>query len=289
MHRFLRILAYISCLVSILLVIARLQNTDNLSITYYEYVSEKVDSTYSGFKILQISDVHNHGVKYANADIVEEIKKIEPDMVVFTGDLVDSHTDNLENIKQISAICSDFTDKLYFVTGNHEAKCGENIRSNLYEVLDSYNIKRYEKTENAYCEVLPGINLMSVQDPSFTGNDFWYLARNEGDVKQQLENVKDKVIADDLNILIGHRPELFDIYANYGFDLCFSGHTHGNQIGIPNFKLALSQLDFRGYVYGNYSLGSSTLFVSAGLGYSWSMPFRINRNAELVVVTLRSK
>lgn len=286
MHRALRIIGYISCTIGLLLCIAFWQNTDELSITYYEVETSKISNELDGYTILQISDIHNHGVNYSNANILNKIRGSNADAIFLTGDLIDSHTTSFDNVEQIVEECSKLTNKIYFCSGNHEAYAPANSEK-LFEILDRYNVHRYEGTDKVVDQLETGVFVTTIRDPGYVQKDTIFFTRNEGDVAKQVEAIKDKINPDAFNICLSHRPELVNFYSPLNFDLVFAGHTHGNQNGLPGQWFALNQWNFHPYVYGKYQVNNTQMIVSAGLGYSWSMPFRIGRNAELVITKLR--
>ena len=104
------------------------------------------------------------------------------------------------------------------------------------------------------------------------------------------EHLKDLSYDSVFNILLSHRPELFDLYADRNIDLIFSGHAHGGQFRIPFIGglVAPDQGLFPKYTSGVYKQNQSTMIVSRGLGNS-IIPIRIFNRPEIVVVTLQSK
>ena len=88
-------------------------------------------------------------------------------------------------------------------------------------------------------------------------------------------------------ILLSHRPEMLNVYAEAGVDLVFTGHAHGGQWRLPGVGglVAPGQGFFPKYTDGAHTSGSTTMYVSRGLGNSL-MPVRIFNRPELVVVEL---
>ena len=92
-------------------------------------------------------------------------------------------------------------------------------------------------------------------------------------------------------ILLSHRPELFEVYAENNMNVIFSGHAHGGQVRLPFIGgvIAPHQGLFPTYDAGlYYATDDTTMVVSRGLGDS-IIPLRINNPPELVVVTLEKK
>ena len=114
---------YIKSAIVLLIVIALLlfcsyQNR-HLETTYYTYKAEHLDAEFDGYRIVQISDLHNAKFGKNNQKLVDRIRECEPDMIVLTGDLVDSNHTNVDRavqfVDEIVKICP-----VYYVTGNHE-------------------------------------------------------------------------------------------------------------------------------------------------------------------------
>ena len=94
---------------------------------------------------------------------------------------------------------------------------------------------------------------------------------------------------DAYNILLSHRPDPIETYAEQGFDLVFSGHAHGGQVRVPLFLNGLFAPDqgwFPKYAGGQYLVGETTMVVSRGLSYYPDLP-RVFNPPEVVLVTLR--
>jgi len=88
-------------------------------------------------------------------------------------------------------------------------------------------------------------------------------------------------------VLLSHRPELFDVYADNNIDLVLSGHAHGGQVRLPFIDglAAPNQGLFPQYSEGVHENNRTKMVVSRGLGNS-IFPIRINNRPELVVFTL---
>ncbi len=253
-----------------------------LIINKISITNDKIPQSFSGYRIVLISDFHNVEFGNDNTKLVEEVKEVEPDIIVFTGDLVDSYHTNID----VSIAFSEKVMKIapcYFVTGNHEARIDNDTYNQLLNgladagvvILQNESVRLEKNNEN--------ITLLGVNDPSFQ-ND--YLLDNEASVmSSSLAELKQE--NDGYTILLSHRPELFDTYVTYNVDLVLSGHAHGGQFRLPFLGglVAPDQGFFPKYDAGLYSENNTTMIVSRGIGNS-IIPFRINNRPEIVVVDL---
>lgn len=256
-----------------------------LIITNYNYKNSKLPKGFHGYKIVQVSDLHN---KNYHGRLIEKIKEAVPNIIVITGDLIDRRNTKIDTainfIQQAVEIAP-----IYYVSGNHEQLSGkyDTLKKELKK-LDVQIIDNYYTTLNQNGDE---IGLMGIADPSIEQSERTYFRRNSS---QYIENNLKKLfnhnhINTDFNILLSHRPEQFGIYKDMNVDLVFSGHTHGGQIRIPFIGglFAPSQGLFPRYTDGIYNNGETSMIVSRGLGNS-IFPFRIFNRPELVVVTLYS-
>lgn len=92
--------------------------------TTYTVSSKKIPPSFNGYKIVQLSDLHSKSFGDNQGNLVEKIKKVEPDLIVFTGDLVDSRRyDDKPSLKLMRKLVK--VAPVYYVTGNHEWKSGK--------------------------------------------------------------------------------------------------------------------------------------------------------------------
>ena len=254
-----------------------------ISITNIELQMAALPRSFDGFKIVHLSDLHSKKFGNDQQALVSKIKKAKPNLILFTGDLVDSkhyvEENSLMLIKEIVKIAP-----AYFVTGNDEKWSGNfhDLEQKLIEqgvkILrnDSAKIKRDEDE----------IQLIGIDDPSFSDN--MPNADDSSIATRALETVLAKGNQSTFNILLSHRPELFSTYANSDIDLTFSGHAHGGQIRLPFIGgvIAPNQGFFPKYANGKYTQKNSVMVVSRGLGNS-IIPQRIFNRPQIIVATLK--
>lgn len=257
------------------------QNTE-LQVSSYDIVDSRIPKKFNKYKIVQVSDFHNTKSNKLINDLVKEIKKQKPNVIVITGDLVDSRKTDIDVsinfIKRIKDIAP-----IYFITGNHEASISkyENLKVKLEKesviILDN-KTKVLEVADSK-------INLIGVNDPSMS---YHPEATDSEKIKSELtESNYDK---NSYSILLSHRPELFNTYVDNEIDLVLTGHAHGGQIRIPFIGglVAPNQGLFPEYTSGTFKEENTSMIISRGIGNS-IIPFRINNRPELVIVELKNK
>lgn len=238
--------------------------------------------SFSGFRIVQVSDLHNKDFK---GRLIRKISSLNPDIIVITGDIIDSrHTDTdialkfAENAVNIAPV--------YYVTGNHESRL-KDIYPEFRESLENLGVtvldcRSVTLEKNGDEIVLAGMN-----DLTFYGSST--LDENTIVFKEMLNNLgREK--GDRTGILLSHRPEIFDTYVESGFEVVLTGHAHGGQIRLPFVGgiLTPNQGFFPEYDAGLYQKENTSMIISRGLGNSL-FPFRIGNRPEIILCELTSK
>ncbi|WP_324253363.1 metallophosphoesterase [Bacillus sp. RIT694] len=251
-----------------------------MSITEVNITSNKIPSSFKGFKILQISDLHNKKFGDNQETLIQKVKSINPDIIAITGDLIDSKSYDAEvSLELIRGLVKEYP--IYFVTGNHEKWSGK------YNDLEK-ELKQHRVTvlRNEHVSIQIGgqdIHILGIDDPEFvTGN------RDEGNVvKDEIIKAKFEMQPDTYNVLLSHRPEFLTEYADEQIDLVLSGHAHGGQVRLPFIGglVAPNQGILPTYTAGLYEKQNTSMVVNRGLGNS-IIPQRIFNRPELVVVQL---
>ena len=246
--------------------------------------SSRIPAAFSGFRIAQISDLHNAEFGKNNAELLKLLSESRPDIIVITGDLIDAnHTD--VGIALGFAQESVRIAPTYYVTGNHEAASPQydTLKAGLEEegviVLEDEAISLERGGET--------ISLIGLADPDFTvkGEVF---GEAPVMVSAKLKNLNDG--EGKYTIMLSHRSELFETYVNCGIDLVFAGHAHGGQFRLPFIGgvIAPNQGLFPKYDAGLYTDGGTNMVVSRGIGNS-IIPLRFNNRPEIVLVELNAR
>lgn len=252
----------------------------NISTNYITIKNNKIPGGINNFKIAEIADLHNHD--WGNK-LIGMCEKEHPDIIVVTGDLVDSsHTDfdiAMEFINQAKKIAP-----IYYVTGNHEAWL-ENY-DELESRLSAAGVHMMDDKAEWLEKDGEKINICGIKDPDFAE---LYTSGNlqESSVTTKLTPLLKK---DYYNIVLSHRPELFESYVDSKADLVITGHAHGGQVRIPFIGGLISpnQGFFPKYTDGVYNQSATDMVVSRGLGNS-VIPVRISNMPELVIITLENQ
>lgn len=240
------------------------QNND-LTVSRFTY------SELNGFKIAQVSDLHNKSFGKNNEKLLELLTEEDPDMIVITGDFVDSRRTDID-------VALDFAEQIikiapvYFVNGNHEERLSKNEHNKLYDGLEDLGVVVLDN-DYRYIETKDGQGFYLI------GIDNKKLKRNT------LKNLVKNLDENTLKILLAHRPQFIEKYSDAGIDIVFSGHAHGGQIRFPivGGLLAPDQGFFPEYTNGEYKVDNTTMYVSRGLGNS-IFPIRIFNRPDLLIV-----
>lgn len=250
-----------------------------LMVNEIKITNDKIPQSFEGFRIAQVSDLHNAELGKDNNKLIEKLNECEPDIIVLTGDLIDSNHTNLEVALSFAQQAVKIA-PCYFVTGNHEAWIGsqyEELKTSLQNT--GITVLQDEAIELNYGDVC--IQLIGLNDPDFSERD---RLLSESILEAKLSQVN---ISDGFTILLSHRPEYFNVYQNKNIDLVLSGHAHGGQFRLPlgGGVIAPGQGLFPKYDAGAYTENGTTMIVSRGIGNS-IIPVRINNPPEIVIIEL---
>lgn len=253
-----------------------------ISLTKYEIVSDRLPGNFDGFKILQLSDLHSTYFGKDQKWLTGIIANAEPDIIVFTGDLIDGrHYDEEASLSMIRNAVE--IAPLYYVTGNHEfwsrrfGGLENKIREAGAVVLRDSSRKLTIGNQSIY--------LTGIDDPQSTGNLYNVFIY----IEEKLKDMIPVLPEDGFKILLHHRPEVFSDYVRFGVDIAFTGHAHGGQFRLPFIGGLYSpgQGFFPKYTAGVHRDGNTAMVVNRGLGNS-VIPQRLFNRPEVVLVTLRS-
>ena len=155
---------FAAVVVMVFLVIWVIWGNSALEVNEYEIVSDRIPQSFDGFRIAQVSDLHNAQFGSGNSRLIAALSQTEPDIIVLTGDLIDSGKTDID-IALAFARQAVKISPVYYITGNHEAWVPEyeELKIGLIEagvtVLDNQKVQFTREGES--------ITLMGIADPSF--------------------------------------------------------------------------------------------------------------------------
>ena len=252
-----------------------------LEINEYEIKSEHLPECFEGFRIAQISDLHNEQIGEDNEKLLDMLQKAAPDIIVITGDMIDSRRTDIE-------VATHFAEQAvkiapcYYVTGNHEARLSEEAYSKFEKEMEENGVIVLHNAEVLIEREGEHISIAGMDDPSYASN-------HSGIRYSNLSNhIMELYSEDGYHVLLSHRPELFKNYVEAEVDLVLSGHAHGGQFRFPFIggMIAPNQGFFPKYDAGLFTEDTTNMIVSRGIGNSL-FPLRFNNRPEVVVVELR--
>lgn len=253
-----------------------------LELNTYTIDSSKLPSSFNGYRIAHVSDLHNTEMGQNNEKLLKMIKSAEPNIIVITGDMIDSRNTKVDVALNFAAEAVKIA-PCYFVKGNHEVRVTEyeELRNGLIDL----GVIVLEDEKNEIEKQGEEIVIVGVDDPS-AQNDYLF------DDSQLLMDSKLKTLKEDYSftVLLSHRPELFDVYVDNDIDLVFSGHAHGGQFRLPFIGglIAPHQGLLPEYDSGIYTEENTNMVVSRGIGNSL-FPFRFNNRPEVILIELQRR
>ena len=261
-------------IISIVLLIIGNYNAINAVIRKYEINIDKPLSEIKEIKAVLVSDIHMGTIIQNNRilKLVNQINDINPDLILFAGDLVD-HNPNPVIEKEMGKIFLSLHPKygMYAVTGNHEFIGHAEIS---IDYLTKYGI-RY------------------IRDTVLNIDDKFYVAGREDKTKRQFTGEEGRKPLDDILkgldrnrplILMDHQPLDYDLVEVSGVDLMVSGHTHKGQLWPFGYITSMLYDNH----YGLLKKGKSYFYTSSGYG-TWGPPVRIGTRSEIVEFIIRIK
>lgn len=286
-------------IVIVLIVFCNFQNK-HLETTNYTYEVEQLGADLEGYRIVQISDLHNAKFGKNNQKLIDKVRKCAPDMIVLTGDLVDSNHTNIDRaiqlVNEIVKICP-----VYYVTGNHEYWLETSEYDELMTGLTSAGVVILDNQAVEISRGAAKFRLVGLDDRSLSNGTLEALLSDEGirndqgEQQEVLENKVQDVVQEDseekkLTVVLAHEPQYLARYASTGVDLVLSGHAHGGQFRLPFVGgiVAPDQGFLPEYTAGEYYMNGTEMIVSRGFGNS-VIPVRLFNYPEIVCVELKGK
>ena len=237
-----------------------------------------------------LSDLHNSEYGQKNADLYSAIEKVNPDFIIFAGDMITScmetDYDYSGTLDFIEALAKKWP--IYYGMGNHE----ERFRRKSDNFPGKYDDLTARLKRIGAPILVDEIRVLEEFGIVIYGLDLEHEYYRKI-IKRKLPDnyLNDKFGEVDktrFSILLAHNPEHFKQYSEWGENLCLSGHVHGGIVNIPLLGGVISpQLKlFPKYDGGLFHENNSSMILSRGIG-SHTTNIRINNKAELIVINLK--
>lgn len=271
-----------------------LRNPYRYKVFRREILLPDIPSTLDGLRIVQISDIHTGSLLLKNrvARSAEIINSLEPDLVFFTGDLVNNSADEadafIDVFRQIKTRYG-----VYSIVGNHDY--GDYTRWPSMQAKQ----ENFEKLKEQHRKLGWDLLLNDHRRLDINGSTVGVVGVENYSAHPRFQKYGDMAIATkgmgdtDLTILLSHDPSHWDdeILKHYrGIDLTLSGHTHGFQFGFElteDIKWSPVQYVYKRWA-GLYKEGSQYLYVNRGLGFL-GYPGRVGILPEITLLTIRKQ
>ncbi|RGN12525.1 metallophosphoesterase [Segatella copri] len=255
-----------------------------LELKHITFTSPDLPPYFDGYRLVQITDFHLGSFPPGNdfvQKVVDATNNEEPDMILFTGDLVNNQASEVEpyldTLGQLHA-----QDGIYSIWGNHDyCEYGNNHsigalkrnRRMLYGYQESLGWHQLMNEHHVVSHGMASIAVIGVENPGqppFT---------NRSNLKKAMKGLN----PDMFKILLSHDPHHWRReVVGKKIQLTLAGHTHAGQLKIGKWTPA--RMAFKEWG-GAYRIGEQMLYVSSGIGGSF--PFRLGAWPELTVITLK--
>jgi predicted MPP superfamily phosphohydrolase len=243
-------------------------------------------------KIVLITDLHSCKYGEGQKTLLDAIDAQAPDLVLLCGDIFDDDLPNDNTMTVLRHVSERY--RCFYVSGNHEYWYED--PEALFDAVRTLGIPILHGTCETVTVGQTTLNICGIADPACAEIELdenateQRKAAREAVTAEQLQSAKDATEDGYYTILLAHRPELIETYAQYGFDLVVSGHAHGGQVRIPGLVNGLfspGEQWFPKYAGGEYWVEETLLIVGRGLSREAirHVP-RIWNRPELVVIEL---
>ena len=255
-----------------------------LTVSHFTVQSSKISEP---FRIVLISDLHEHQFGRGNEKLAEKIREQSPDLIIIDGDMINGDSENADTAVELVRALKEAA-PVYYSFGNHE-----------YSYMEAGHEDLTEELEAAGAVVLnyQSIDIDVKGNPVRLGGLYEYGfetgMQSEEENERAIPYLEEYADTDRYLIMCAHRPESFypwDMADQWGIDLVLSGHLHGGQVIIPGVGGLYNSLDgfFPKFDYGQYKLGDSDMVITRGLGSNPKMLPRFNNPPEIAVVEVRN-
>ena len=251
MKKWVKALLFVFVVFSSLILYSRFISTKGLTVREYAIIDDKLPSNFNGLKIVHFSDIHYGRTTNLETikSVVKEINILNPDIVIYTGDLYEKNIDipDKEKEKIVTELKNiDFTIGKYAIKGDSDKKVYENI------MIDA----EFELIDNASKLIY------------YNGNTPIKLTNN-------YENVEEY-----FTIGMIHKPDEIDNMNLENINVVLAGHSLNGQIRIPFYGALIKRTGSKKYTDSYYEVNNTKFYISNGLGTE-NFSFRFNNRPSI--------
>lgn len=268
----------ISLIILLLIIIgflgyARIFGTKGLVVREYKIINSNFTNEYYGMKIIHFSDIHYGNITFKKdlEYMVNKINSLKPDIIIFTGDLIDENTKLDQNM----------TDELIEVLTKLDSNIGK------------FAIKGEDDSKfNEFETIIKKANF------TYLDNNYDLVYKNTKPILiSNINDTKNTTIFDYLNsednnsiynILLIHEPDKIKNIDYKKFNLILAGHSHNGQIKLPLLKPLILEKGSKTYYNDYYKLNDTDFYISGGIGTS-KVKLRLNVKPSFNLYRLTNK
>lgn len=289
---------------AIVIVLCSYIGNRNFRETFYNVSSIKADSP---LRVIQLSDLHSCLYGDDNQKLIARVEELKPDVIICTGDMVNSATDDADFAADLGRKLSKIAPS-YYVYGNNEVESIYDFPLNEKELDEHFGFTKANRDETKLLEIKDsfeqklekaGIKVLknekdTIEVKNMTVDVYGVLNSNPSSFwsyseKSFFDHIYEN--SDNLKITAVHEPFIFEEFSHdFWGDLMLCGHTHGGVMRVPvlgplyTHEGGLLPERSGGLVYGRYDVSGKPLIVSSGLENKNIL--RINNQPELVVIDI---
>lgn len=265
-----KILLIIASIIILVILYSTLIGTRIIDINEYKVESNQLPDSFHGIKIVHFSDIH-YGTtinKKQLDNIVEKINNLKPDIIFFTGDLIDK---NIKLDKETTNEIIESLNKLECTLYKYAIYGDEDLNNNSYkDIITKSNFTLLENTSTLlYYKNQTPIEITGY-NPIITSPNYTILT----------DIVEEQDTTNYYKIVLTHEPDSIDKFINYNPNLVLSGHSLGGLINIPFTKPIFLPKNSKKYYEEYYKIKNTELYISNGLGTS-GINARLNNHPSI--------
>ena len=260
------IFIYILLIIGLIIIYSRYIATTGIQIKEYSVINNKIPESFKGFKVVHFSDLKYGSTtdqKYLKK-LVNKIKELNPDIIIFTGDLISSN---------------------YKLTDNDKKSIIENLNK-LDPKIDIYSIRGDNDINETYNSIITQTKIIEI-------NNLNKLIYYKGDTPIMLIGLDDSINGNQsldmafnyeennyYKILIAHEPDTYEKIKDKNIDLFLAGHSLNGQVRLPFIGSIYTPTGAKKYYDSKYKIDNTEIYISNGLGTS-KIPYRLNNRPSI--------